>query len=118
MCNSLLSNINSSLNIETLTSDRGYSIVYTSQMLNGFQISDAFASNEAEEDVAYLYMFEDVAVLVTFTKNAGGAITAAAEPVFADEIVGASRSEIRELLEKQMAGLGFEVEVKLTDITP
>lgn len=116
--NSMLSTINSSLNMETLMSDRGYSTTYTMTLINNFSISDAFVSNEVEEDVAYLYMFEDAAVLVMFTKSAGGAVTAYAVPVFTDKIVGASRSEIRELLEKQMARLGFEVEVKVADITP
>lgn len=114
-CGSTLFTINSLLANNTLAAEYGYGVEYTMALLNTFQLSNAFASQELEEDAAYLYLFEDVAVMVAFTKMEGGLVTAAAAPVFADEILGASRSGLRRLLEDFYGG---EYEFEVEEITP
>ncbi len=114
LCGSMLLSINYALTAEALTTKYGYGTMYTMALYNSFQYSNAFVSSELRESMAYLYVFEGVAVMETFTKNEDNVVTVTAAPVFVDEIVNGSRSQIEQLLQDKLSGITVEV----NDVTP
>ncbi|MDE5820497.1 MAG: hypothetical protein K2N41_09940 [Lachnospiraceae bacterium] len=115
---SILSNIGISLLYNSLVHGYGYSASYYSMFQTAFYSSTprTLVNDKLEKDTVYLYIFDDIAVMVMFSKVTEETVNASALPMLTDEIIDGSRSEIKQLLMDQIGENYIDIDVK--DITP